>query len=217
MAIKYISYMLTISLGCIFELFILNKFLGYELRIKKLPLILTAVGLSAIMFVVAWKRPPEDSDIFMALFYMVIPYFVLKPHRKIQFLLFGFVMDGFFDTMSQITIMLFKADVTSPLLNAVVSAWFFVCLLISLILYYKKQFVIPKFFLEKIPALFYILFCFALLLTILMLNSDIDIIASAEVYFAGAFVILAFIGLSYIVFRYVNVSMKQKEDESNKK
>lgn len=214
MAIKYISYMLTISLGCIFELFILNKFLGYELRIKKLPLILTAVGLSAIMFVVAWKRPPEDSDIFMALFYMVIPYFVLKPHRKIQFLLFGFVMDGFFDTMSQITIMLFKADVTSPLLNSVVSAWFFVCLLISLILYYKKQFVIPKFFLEKIPALFYILFCFALLITILMLNSDIDIVASAEVYFAGAFVILAFIGLSYIVFRYVNVSMKQKEAET---
>lgn len=75
MIITYLSYMLTVSLGCIFELFILNKFLGYELRVKKVPLIITSVALAALMFLVVWKRPVEDSDLLMALFYMAIPYF----------------------------------------------------------------------------------------------------------------------------------------------
>lgn len=213
MAITYISYILTVSLGCIFELFILNKFLGYELRVKKVPLVISYLGLSAAMFILVWKNRLDESDLLMALFYMVIPYSVLKPHRKIQFLLFGFVVDGFFDVMGQISIMLFKTEITTLLLNIAVSAWFLVCTFISLILYYKKQFTIPKFFLEKIPALFYVMFCFVLLIIILMLSSDIEVIASAEIYFAGAFVILAFIGLSYIVFKYINVSVKQRESE----
>jgi two-component system sensor histidine kinase AgrC len=213
MIITYLSYMLTVSLGCIFELFILNKFLGYELRVKKVPLIITSVALAALMFLVVWKRPVEDSDLLMALFYMAIPYFVLKPHKKIQFILLGFVMDGFFDVLSQITIRLFKTEITTLLLNITVSAWFLICLLISLLLYYKKRFVIPKFFLEKIPALFYIMFCLVLLITTLMLDSDIEVFASAENYFAGGFVILAFIGLSYIVFKYINISVKQRESE----
>lgn len=207
----YLSYMLTVSLGCIFELFILNKFLGYELRVKKVPLSVSAIGLSALMLVLSLKNLIDAADITMALFYMIIPYFVLKPNRKAQFVLFGFILDCFFDVMSQITIMLFRMKSTTTLSNIIISAWFLVCILVSLILYFKKHFVIPKFFLEKIPALFYILFSLALLITVLMLNSDIKQFASAELYFAGGFVILAFIGLSYVVFKYITVSVKQKE------
>lgn len=203
--------MLTVSLGCVFELFILNKFLGYELRIKKYPLIISSVGLTALMFVMVWKNIIEVADLVTALFYMIIPYFVLKPNKKLLFALFGFVLDSFFDVLSQITVMLFRTELTTLVSNIAVSAWFVVCLLVSLLLYYKKRFVIPKFFLEKIPALFYILFFLVLLVTMLMLESDDAAFASAELYFAGGFVILSFIGLSYIVFKYITVSVKQRE------
>lgn len=211
MIITYLSYMLTVSLGCVFELFILNKFLGYELRIKKFPLIISSVGLTAIMFVMVWKNIIEVADLVTALFYMIIPYFVLKPNKKLLFALFGFVLDSFFDVLSQITVMLFRNELTTLVSNITVSAWFLVCLLVSLILYYKRRFVIPKFFLEKIPALFYILFFLVLLVTMLMLESDDAAFASAELYFAGGFVILSFIGLSYIVFKYITVSVEQRE------
>lgn len=211
MIITYLSYMLTVSLGCVFELFILNKFLGYELRIKNFPLIISSVGLTAIMFVMVWKNIIEVADLVTALFYMIIPYFVLKPNKKLLFALFGFVLDSFFDVLSQITVMLFRTELTTLVSNITVSAWFLVCLLVSLILYYKRRFVIPKFFLEKIPALFYILFFLVLLVTMLMLESDDAAFASAELYFAGGFVILSFIGLSYIVFKYITVSVEQRE------
>ena len=122
MIITYLSYMLTVSLGCVFELFILNKFLGYELRIKNFPLIISSVGLTAIMFVMVWKNIIEVADLVTALFYMIIPYFVLKPNKKLLFALFGFVLDSFFDVLSQITVMLFRTELTTLVSNITVSA-----------------------------------------------------------------------------------------------
>lgn len=93
MIITYLSYMLTVSLGCIFELFILNKFLGYELRVKKVPLIITSVALAALMFLLVWKNLIDIANISMALFYMITPYMALDLKKKKLFILFGFVLD----------------------------------------------------------------------------------------------------------------------------
>lgn len=82
MTITYLSYMLTVSLGCVFELFMLNKFLGYELRIKKVPLIITSVALTALMFLLVWKNLIDIANVSMALFYMITPYLVLDLKKK---------------------------------------------------------------------------------------------------------------------------------------
>lgn len=100
MIITYLSYMLTVSLGCIFELFILNKFLGYELRVKKVPLIITSVALAALMFLLVWKNLIDIANISMALFYMITPYMALDLKKKKLFILFGFVLDCFFDVLT---------------------------------------------------------------------------------------------------------------------
>lgn len=213
MIIKYLSYMLTVSLGCIFELFILNKFLGYELRVKKVPLIITSVALAALMFLLVWKNLIDIANISMALFYMITPYMALDLKKKKLFILFGFVLDCFFDVLTQVFTLLFRIKSSTIIYNTIFSAWFLVCIFISLLLYYKKHFVIPKFFLEQIPTIFYILFFIAFFVISLMLDKDKETFGLLELYLAGGFVIISFFGISYIVVKYITVSSKQKESE----
>lgn len=213
MIITYLSYMLTVSLGCIFELFILNKFLGYELRVKKVPLIITSVTLAALMFLLVWKNLIDIANISMALFYMITPYMALDLKKKKLFILFGFVLDCFFDVLTQIFTLLFRIKSSTIIYNTIFSAWFLVCIFISLLLYYKKHFVIPKFFLEQIPTIFYILFFIAFFVISLMLDKDKETFGLLELYLAGGFVIISFFGISYIVVKYITVSSKQKESE----
>lgn len=213
MIITYLSYMLTVSLGCIFELFILNKFLGYELRVKKVPLIITSVALAALMFLLVWKNLIDIANISMALFYMITPYMALDLKKKKLFILFGFVLDCFFDVLTQVFTLLFRIKSSTIIYNTIFSTWFLVCIFISLLLYYKKHFVIPKFFLEQIPTIFYILFFIAFFVISLMLDNDKETFGLLELYLAGGFVIISFFGISYIVVKYITVSSKQKESE----
>lgn len=213
MIITYLSYMLTVSLGCIFELFILNKFLGYELRVKKVPLIITSVSLAALMLLLVWKNLIDIANISMALFYMITPYMALDLKKKKLFILFGFVLDCFFDVLTQVFTLLFRIKSSTIIYNTIFSAWFLVCIFISLLLYYKKHFVIPKFFLEQIPTIFYILFFIAFFVISLMLDKDKETFGLLELYLAGGFVIISFFGISYIVVKYITVSSKQKESE----
>lgn len=213
MIITYLSYMLTVSLGCIFELFILNKFLGYELRVKKVPLIITSVTLAALMFLLVWKNLIDIANISMSLFYMITPYMALDLKKKKLFILFGFVLDCFFDVLTQVFTLLFRIKSSTIIYNTIFSAWFLVCIFISLLLYYKKHFVIPKFFLEQIPTIFYILFFIAFFVISLMLDKDKETFGLLELYLAGGFVIISFFGISYIVVKYITVSSKQKESE----
>ena len=213
MIITYLSYMLTVSLGCIFELFILNKFLGYELRVKKVPLIITSVALAALMFLLVWKNLIDIANISMALFYMITPYMALDLKKKKLFILFGFVLDCFFDVLTQVFTLLFRIKSSTIIYNTIFSAWFLVCIFISLLLYYKKHFVIPKFFLEQIPTIFYILFFIAFFVISLMLDKDKETFGLLELYLAGGFVIISFFGISYIVVKYITVFSKQKESE----
>ena len=213
MIITYLSYMLTVSLGCIFELFILNKFLGYELRVKKVPLIITSVALAALMFLLVWKNLIDIANISMALFYMITPYMALDLKKKKLFILFGFVLDCFFDVLTQVFTLLFRIKSSTIIYNTIFSAWFLVCIFISLLLYYKKHFVIPKYFLEQIPTIFYILFFIAFFVISLMLDKDKETFGLLELYLAGGFVIISFFGISYIVVKYITVSSKQKESE----
>lgn len=205
--------MLTVSLGCIFELFILNKFLGYELRVKKVPLIITSVSLAALMLLLVWKNLIDIANISMALFYMITPYMALDLKKKKLFILFGFVLDCFFDVLTQVFTLLFRIKSSTIIYNTIFSAWFLVCIFISLLLYYKKHFVIPKFFLEQIPTIFYILFFIAFFVISLMLDKDKETFGLLELYLAGGFVIISFFGISYIVVKYITVSSKQKESE----
>lgn len=213
MIITYLSYMLTVSLGCIFELFILNKFLGYELRVKKVPLIITSVALAALMFLLVWKNLIDIANISMALFYMITPYMALDLKKKKLFILFGFVLDCFFDVLTQVFTLLFRIKSSTIIYNTIFSTWFLVCIFISLLLYYKKHFVIPKFFLEQIPTIFYILFFIAFFVISLMLDKDKETFGLLELYLAGGFIIISFFGISYIVVKYITVSSKQKESE----
>lgn len=205
--------MLTVSLGCIFELFILNKFLGYELRVRKVPLIITSVALAALMFLLVWKNLIDIANISMALFYMITPYMALDLKKKKLFILFGFVLDCFFDVLTQVFTLLFRIKSSTIIYNTIFSAWFLVCIFISLLLYYKKHFVIPKFFLEQISTIFYILFFIAFFVISLMLDKDKETFGLLELYLAGGFVIISFFGISYIVVKYITVSSKQKESE----
>lgn len=213
MTITYLSYMLTVSLGCVFELFMLNKFLGYELRIKKVPLIITSGALTALMFLLVWKNLIDIANVSMALFYMITPYLVLDLKKKKLFLFLGFVLDCFFDVLTQVFILIFRIKSSTIIHNTVFSAWFLICIFISFLLFYKKHFVIPKFFLEQIPIVFYVLFFIVFFVISLMLDKDKETFGLLELYLAGGFVIISFFGISYIVVKYITVSLMQRESK----
>ena len=147
----------------------------------------------------------------MALFYMIVPYFVLDLKKKRIFILLGLVLDSFFDLLTQVFVLLFKNKSSTVTFNTIFSAWFLICLLICLVLYYKKHFYIPKFFLEQIPNVFYILLFIVLFVISLMLEKDTETFGPLELYLSGGFVIIAFFGISYIVVKYITVSSKQRE------
>lgn len=142
---------------------------------------------------------------------MIVPYFVLDLKKKRIFILLGLVLDSFFDLLTQVFVLLFKNKSSTVTFNTIFSAWFLICLLICLVLYYKKHFHIPKFFLEQIPNVFYILLFIVLFVISLMLEKDTETFGPLELYLSGGFVIIAFFGISYIVVKYITVSSKQRE------
>lgn len=106
------------------------------------------------------------------------------------------------------------AKITSEATINCIYAGILLALLISvIIIYYKRDFIVPVDFFESIPPLFYIVILVASVATqyTLMLAQDATFfvdVAQLLLIIAAGFILVC---LSYMVFKYITVSLKEKD------
>lgn len=217
MIAECLTYVFKNALGIFLVLFILNKLIGYEIRIKKVLLpVFSAVflALSVVPFFIMDNIDDARDivDLSTLLIFIVTPYLVLKPKKKIAFFLFGFIANSVFDLIASIIYLAFNSD-SGIILNLIYIALFLICLLITSFVCRKKDFIIPLDFFEQIPIIFYIVIIIAGLSAyytmMLPENTNYNKNASIALFVISSILVMACV--TYIVFKYLTVSSQQKE------
>ena len=211
MLITGISYLLESVLGCCFVLFILNKFLCYDVNVKKIATGIIIPVLIVLLFVLI-KIDVETADIFTLLFYVLVPYCLLDVKKKLPVFWLGISINFSFDLITRIITKITNIE-TVYIYQLIFSGLLLIALFAVLFVFYKQNYVIPKDFIETIPSAFY----FVTLIALTVIYIMIDILGEQEGYenlvliSIGVFVVAAFACLAYIVFKFITVSLKQKE------
>ncbi len=217
MIIECISYLVKNIVGTLFVLFILNKLIGYRIHIKKVATVISVIILGTISIVPFFTLNDTDliftlADLSTLLLFSVFPYCILKPTKKKIFFLFGLILNLLLDLSVAVI------STTTKITAAVTVNWIYAgilsILLISVIaIYYKRDFIVPVDFFESIPPLFYIVILVACVATQYTLTLSQDATSYADVARLLLIVSAGFIlvCLSYMVFKYITVSLKEKD------
>ncbi len=217
MLIECISYFAKNIIGTIFVLFILNKLIGYKVQIKKTSTVISAIALAAISTVPFFTLDDAElvftlADLSTLLLFAVFPYSVLKPTKKKIFFLFGLILNLLLDL--SVAVITTTMRITSEVINNwIYSGILAVLLIIVIAIYYKRNFVVPVDFFESIPPLFYFVILVACVATQYTLTLSQDTTSYADVAQLLLIVSAGFIlvCLSYMVFKYITVSLKEKD------
>lgn len=217
MVIECITYVLKNIIGIYLILFVLNKLVGYKIKIKKI-----ALGIFSVIFLAMSTVPffvTEDqsmardiADLSTMLIFIVIPYCVLEVKKKLAFFWFGFIVNSIFDLAVAIVFTLTKLQ-SPTIINVIYIAFLLICLSTLLFFWYRHSIIVPANFFEKIPTIFYVVIFIASLSTYYTMtipqneNSYADISTLLLVISA----VLILFCVSYIVFKYMSVAMKQQD------
>lgn len=217
MLIDCISYLFKNIVGTVFVLFILNKLIGYNVQVKKTAAVISAVALTALSTVPFFTT--KDSELALSLadlstlaLFSLFPYCILKSTKKKNFFFFGFILNSVLDLI--VSVISTTAKITSEAaVNCIYAGILSVLLIIVIIIYYKRDFVVPVDFFESIPPLFYIVILVASVATqyTLTLAKDATFfvdVAQLLLVIAAGFILVC---LSYMVFKYITVSLKEKD------
>ena len=217
MLIECISYLFKNIVGTVFVLFILNKLIGYKVQVKKAATAVSAVALVAMSTVPFFTIKDTElvlslADLSTLLLFSLFPYCILKSTKKKVFFLFGFILNSVLDLI--VSVISTTAKITSEAtINCIYAGILSVLLISVIIIYYKRDFIVPVDFFESIPPLFYIVILVASVATqyTLMLAQDATFfvdVAQLLLIIAAGFILVC---LSYMVFKYITVSLKEKD------
>lgn len=217
MVVECISFLTKDILGITLVLFILNKLIGYELKIKKIATIIFSVGLLAMTVLpYFFVDNPDDRlmyvDYATVFCFSVYPYFILKPTKKKIFFLCGFIINVILDIVVSIIYTTAKI-INFSIENAIYCGVIILILTVFCLIYYKRNFIVPKEFFEKIPTFFYFVIVAAAFATQYVLEfsrTDTSFVELAQALLVVASG-LTVICLSYIIFKYINASLKEKD------
>lgn len=217
MLIECVSYLAKNIIGTVFVLFILNKLIGYKVQVKKAATVISAIALTAISTVPFFTLNDAESaftlaDLSTMLLFAGFPYCVLKPTKKRIFFLFGLILNLLLDL--SVAVITTTINITSEVtINWIYAGILAVILIIVIAIYCKRNFVVPVDFFESIPSLFYFVILVACVATQYTLTLSQDTTSYADV--AQLLLIVSagfvFVCLSYMVFKYITVSLKEKD------
>lgn len=215
--IECISYLAKDILGITLVLFILNNLIGYPIHIKKIATALFSVGILALTIVpYILKINPDDLqmcvDYATVFSFALFPYCILKPTQKRVFFLCGFIINVILDIVVSV-IYTSAGIINRPIENAIYCGVIAVLIIIFCIIYYKRNFLVPREFFEKIPTFFYVVIVSAAFATQYILEFSRQETAFVEL--AQALLIaasgLTVICLSYVISKYISASLKEKD------
>lgn len=215
--IECISYLAKDILGVTLVLFILNKLIGYPIHIKRIATAIFSISvLTLTILPYALKTNPEDLqmcvDYATVFSFALFPYCVLKPTKKRVFFLCGFIINVILDIVVSV-IYTSAGIVNRPIENAIYCGVIAVLLILFCIIYYKRNFLVPMEFFEKIPVFFYVVIVSAAFATQYILEFSRQETAFVEL--AQGLLItasgLTVICLSYVISKYISASLKEKD------
>lgn len=217
MIIECSTYVLKNILGIYLVLFVLNKLIGYKVKIKKIPLCIFSVGLLALSTVPFFtiddlSLARDTADFSTLLIFIIIPYCVLEVKKKLSFFWFGFIVNSVFDLA--VTIIFTLTKLKSPtIINTIYIALLLICLGVLLFFWYKRDLVVPADFFEKIPTIFYVVIFIASLSTYYTMmipqnGNYYDGVSTLLLVISAVFILFC---VSYIVFKYLFVAMQQRD------
>lgn len=217
MLIECISYFAKNIIGTVFVLFILNKLIGYKVQVKKVATVISTIALVTMSTIPFFALDNAElaftlADLSTLLLFAVFPYSVLKPTKKKIFFLFGLILNLLLDL--SVAVITTTINITSEVTTNWIYAGILAVLLIVVIaIYYKRNFVVPVDFFESIPSLFYFVILVACVATQYTLTLSQDATSYADVAQLLLIVSAGFIlvCLSYMVFKYITVSLKEKD------
>lgn len=217
MIIECSTYVLKNILGIYLVLFVLNKLIGYKVKIKKIPLFIFAIGLLALSTIPFFtidnlSLARDTADFSTLLIFIIIPYCVLEVKKKLSFFWFGFIVNSVFDLA--VTIVFTLTKLKSPtIINIIYIAFLLICLGVLLFFWYKRDLVVPADFFEKIPTIFYVVIFIASLSTYYTMmipqnGNYYDGVSTLLLVISAVFILFC---VSYIVFKYLSVAMQQRD------
>lgn len=218
-AIECITAILQIALGCLLELTLLRRLVGYSPRKSKLPMIImsvTALALLVVTFLFISDRETAIGipDVVSMLTYIILPYASLVFKRKATFLLFGLI---FASTADFIVFIVTSLSGHSTMLfeNMTYLVLFLVLYLVLLFhLHFGKHY-IPSNFFESIPPFVYVVVLVADYSSYYgaMLTFDETLFKDVSQGLMLCSALLVTSCLAYIVCKYFSVSQKEAKHQ----
>ena len=211
--------MLIPPLGVSAVICILALLLGYEIRKNKTGFIIAASAafvLNAVLCIVI--RNPETTEmiyegILMACA-MGLPYFLMKPKKKLTFVWFGLIICSTVDYLESLVLSFIRVrEIYTP--QIIYTILYALCIAAVVLIYRLGKIRIPPDFLEQLSPTIYAVIFFADYSAYydVMLSRDsqyFEEVSNILKLLSAALIVGCF---SYIIYRYTNLSYKQREAE----
>lgn len=208
-----------LALGVVMVICLLATLLDYEFKSNKIGFIIASAAifianLAANIFISDGEITSLVSEISLVGSAMILPYFLFKLKKRFTFVWFGLIICSTFDYLESLA----TSFITQPTFIQTQFIYFVLyslALVVSLLVWKIRKPVIPSDFLEQISPTLYIVLFFA------DYSAYYDVMLSKDSeYYIGFSNLLKLVSAalvvgcySYIIYRYTNLSYKQKESE----
>ncbi len=219
MTINIVFNFTQIALCIVSVILLLNKVFGYDIKVKKLPLIIVSMMFAALtVFVSLTVSNSDDIDLFTelsGLFGSIIySHLFFKPETKTIFLKFGLAICAVYDFIVLSICSMFS--VQSLIINRFTYCLVYLAIAILAVVagrYLKGR--IPEGFLNSIPTMMYVVIFFASLSAFYDITSLIDSAYSASIASAIRLILSALVCFCIVnvAFRYSDLIGRQREAE----
>ena len=218
-ALNCITELLKNALGVTAIALMLKDIFGYRINIRK-----AATVTAGILFAVASVLPQiliqdgssaADTADFVSLgTFILFPYLLFKAKKKLNFMLFGIIMNATADFAVLIITTTF--GITSHTFTGLLfCALYAVCILIICIAKARQKVIPPRNFFENIPTVVYVVILLADLSTYytVTLATNTEYIKDISNFLMILSAVLVVACIAFIIFRYYLLSDKHKETE----
>lgn len=206
-------------LGVLTVLTVLRLLLGYELKEKKtvfavFSTVIIVLNLSLNICIRDTEITEMVTESLLMCSAMGLPYLLFRSKKKLSFLLFGLILCSTFDYLESLAISVVSPH-SSFAPQIVYTALYGLALLSVVFIYRFGKMSVPPDFLEQISPTIYVVIFFADYSAYydFMLSRDSQFLSEVSNVLKMLSAALIVASFSYIIYRYTNLSYKQREAE----
>lgn len=219
MLIPCVINLLQLILGISAATLLLVLVLGYKIKENRLPFIIVSavlvlIDLAAGIFMKDAFELSYVTEILVSAAPMFLPYLLTKSSKKLTFIWFGLIFFSIYDYFEFI-IKLVTGEVSILTEQLIFCAMYLITIAVILLIYRFSNVRTPENFLEGVSPALYLVIFFAYFSAYYEVNNSLDPAFYSAVSNALKLLsaVLIVTGISYMIYRYTSLSVKQKQAE----